>query len=125
MDTITQPIPLEAWHTLLAQRFGADPSGWAFVCPACKDIATGAEFAAALADHPRERNGKPITFHDVLGQECIGRTLGALTMPTERWQGRGCDWVAYGLLPGPIAVEFPDGNIGRAFAPAPEAEATS
>lgn len=105
----------------LRERFGPDPADWAFECPSCGDVATGDDFKAALAEHPRTRRGEPVNAADILGQECIGRTLGALSR--EEYHGRGCDWCAYGLIGGPLGVEMPDGRVVRSFtiAQAPEA----
>jgi hypothetical protein len=97
------------------ERFGDNPLTWAFLCPSCGDEATGQDFRDALAAHPRERKGEPVTASDLLGQECIGRTLGK--------GGRGCDWAAYGLLCGPWEIVMPDGHSAWGFplADAPEA----
>lgn len=48
------------------------------------------------------------------------RHLGALDTPTTHT--RGCDWSAYGLIPGPWTILMPDGQEVPAFplAPAPE-----
>lgn len=105
--------------TELKARFGPNPRDWAFVCPACGDIATGGDFTKALKEHPRERNGLPMVASDILGQECLGRSLGALKGPSGKWKGRGCDWCAYGLIGGPLAVTMPDGNVIRSFEIAP------
>lgn len=114
MTTITH----ETFLSTLRVRFGDDPADWAFTCPACGDVATGADFRAALAEHPRKRRtGEPTTASDVLGQECIGRTLGALTRG--EYTGRGCDWCAYGLIGGPLGVELSDGRVVRSFHIAP------
>lgn len=78
-------------------RFGEDPVGWAFLCPNCGDIATGADFGGV--DIPDRR----------FGQECIGRTV----------EDRGCDWAAYGLIAGPCAVVMPDGEVIFTFRLAP------
>lgn len=83
------------------RRFGTDPWKWAFQCPNCKDIATAGEFVNAGADQNR------------IGQECIGRHLGALDgePTTDSGQSRavrGCDWAAYGLFAGPWFVTVPD-----------------
>lgn len=97
----------------LRRRFGDDPLEWAFVCPQCGDVASAADFREALAAHPRtNRDGSPKTASHLLGQECIGRTLGALTDGSNE---RGCDWCAFGLLPGPLGIEMPDGHIARSF----------
>src|SRR5665811_1536908 len=88
----------------LTERFGPSPYDWAFVCPNCGDIATGADFRTALAEHPRGT----VTASGVMGQQCIGRTLGALSGPASKWKGRGCDWVAGGLFSGPTFVQVDD-----------------
>lgn len=89
-------------------RFGDNPREWAFVCPACGDVANAQDFIDAGADPAR------------LGQECIGRSLGALSGgPTSDGgrarAARGCDWCAYGLFPGPWGVVMPDGREVRSF----------
>jgi len=83
-------------------RFGQDYLAWAFTCPACGDTATFQDFKDAGATADR------------VGQECIGRTLGALTKP-EPTHTRGCDWAAYGLFRGPWKVTLPaaDGKPER------------
>ncbi|MFJ8345089.1 VVA0879 family protein [Streptomyces sp. NPDC094153] len=103
-------------------RFGDDPLKWAFVCPSCGDIANGQEFSEALAEHPRKnRSGEPVIASDIVGQECIGRTLGALTKGHGKYTGRGCDWAAYGLFPGPWEIALPNGRSMHAFPLAPTA----
>lgn len=95
-------------------RFGADPMDWAFRCPNCGDVATIRDFP----DDMRER----------IGQECVGRHLGALEgSGTKDGRGRadrGCNWVAYGLFRGPWIVTMPDGAELASFplADAPVAE---
>lgn len=97
----------------MEQRFGADRKRWAFVCPKCGDIACAQDFIEAGADPNR------------VGQECIGRSLGALDrkQPKDGYHGRGCDWCAYGLLRGPLLVLMPNGHRTASFriAPAPAA----
>jgi hypothetical protein len=81
------------------ERFGEDVMTWAFQCPQCGDVASLGDFKAANADP------------GIAGQECIGRSLGALDRGTKKYKGRGCDWVAYGLLRGPWEIELPaEGN---------------
>lgn len=88
------------------ERFGPDPLDFAFQCPACGDIATIRDFQEA-GDGARA------------GQECIGRLLGAIarTPAGERaaHEGRGCNWAAYGLFPGPWAITMPGGKTVRSF----------
>jgi hypothetical protein len=96
------------------ERFGDNPLTWAFRCPSCGDEATGQDFKDALAAHPRERKGKPITASDLLGLECIGRALGVLDK-RQTYGGRGCDWVAFGLFQGPWEIVMPDGHSAWGF----------
>lgn len=87
------------------KRFGPDPAKWAFRCPSCDDVAVAADFS------PFTKSG---FGSELLGQECIGRHLGALSYKTqEEWKasgGRGCDWAAYGLFHGPWFVKLPNGK---------------
>lgn len=105
-------LTLAEFRAEAAARFGPDPLGWAFECPRCGDVATGADFRGALAAAvvPRQHpDGTPVVFTDVFGQECVGRAagfLGALASDPDR----GCNWAAYGLIPGPWAVLRPDGS---------------
>lgn len=110
MSTMTQ----DQLVAELRRRFGDDPSAWAFVCPRCGDVASAADFRDALEANPRtNRDGTAKTSSHLLGQECIGRTLGALS--ADNYDGRGCDWCAFGLLPGPLAIEMPDGHVASSF----------
>jgi hypothetical protein len=103
-------------------RFGTDPMKWAFICPSCGDIANGTDFREALTANPRKhRSGNEVIASDVVGKECIGRSLGALETSDENWKGRGCTWVAYGLICGPWEVALPDGRSMHAFPLAPAA----
>ncbi|GAA4124634.1 hypothetical protein GCM10022215_32460 [Nocardioides fonticola] len=113
----------ELVDTMIA-RFGRDEDTWSFTCPSCGDRATLVDFRRALAEHPRTRSGTPVAAEDIHGQECIGRTLGALNRTDEsqarlRNQGkaRGCTWAAYGLIPGPNFLIRPDGRRVPMFAP--------
>ncbi|MEU5945112.1 VVA0879 family protein [Micromonospora sp. NPDC047465] len=80
--------------TEAAALFGDDPMKWAFRCPHCGDVATPADF--------KEAGASP----GMAGQECIGRSLGALKKPKPT-NTRGCDWAAYGLFRGPWEVVVP------------------
>ncbi len=84
------------------ERFGDDVLNIAFQCPICGDVATIREFTP-------DNRGRA-------GQECIGRSLGALSVePPAKWDGRGCTFVAYGLIPGPWTVVMDDGHEIRSF----------
>ncbi len=84
------------------ERFGDDVLNIAFQCPVCGDV-------AKIGDFKHEDRGRA-------GQECIGRSLGALLVrPPAKWEGRGCDWAAYGLFSGPWTVVFPDGHEVSSF----------
>lgn len=114
----------------LTRRFGPDPATWSWICPACGDVASIADFREALKNRPRERNGSPVLGDHIAGQECIGRSLGVLETTDESWaekraagEARGCSWVAYGLIPGPSVVLMPGGHELRAFDIAEPAEA--
>lgn len=102
----------------LRARFGDNPLHWAFECPQCHDIATGWDFRHAL-DMYGETNKYA---SDYLGQQCIGRVLGSLSKTREKWEGRGCDWAAFGLFRGPDFAIAPDGTEIPCFpiAPAPD-----
>lgn len=112
-------ITHEEFTKTLVERFGDNPAQWAFVCPSCGDVATGQDFKDALAKHPRTaRSGEPLTASSILGQECIGRTLGALSTSADDWarrrqagEVRGCDWCAFGLFRGPLIVEVDGRDI--------------
>lgn len=96
------------------RRFGDDPLDFAFVCPSCGDVTAIREFREAR--HENHRDGSDCAGHpELAGQECIGRLLGALKGPQKAWKGRGCDWAAYGLIPGPWSVEMPDGRTVSSF----------
>jgi hypothetical protein len=89
------------------ERFGPDAKQWKFRCMNCGDEAAPQDFIDAGADPGRA------------GQECIGRSLGALDTP--KTNTRGCNFVAYGLIPGPWEVVLPVEGDGpersmRAFA---------
>lgn len=84
--------------TEAVDRFGPDPLDIAFRCPACGDVATIREFPET--DRPRA------------GQECIGRSLGALN---GELTDRGCDWAAYGLIRGPWTIALPNGELVYGF----------
>lgn len=93
--------------------FGDDPLDIAFRCPNCGDV-------AAIRDFPEAERGRA-------GQECIGRHRGALDGPPTTDSGRsraerGCDWAAYGLIPGPWEVVLPDGHSIWTFPLAEPAE---
>jgi len=95
--------------------FGDEPLDWAFRCPSCGDVANGHDFQKALADNPRQRkDNSTVIASDVIGQECIGRTLGALGK-TAKYTGRGCNWAAYGLFAGPWAIVLPNGRTAHSF----------
>ena len=107
------------------ERFGDDVANWAFVCPGCLDVATMGDFKAALAKHPRKHHdGSDTIASDIAGQECIGRTLGALKKSDADWTGRGCDWAAYGLFRGPWEIVMPGGHSAWSF-PLAEAPAAT
>lgn len=96
----------------LERRFGQDRTAWAFQCPRCGDVATSTDFSEAM-----RRRAIPGFGSDRLGQECIGRVLGALSRDGQA--ERGCDWAAYGLFRGPEFVILPGGKESPSFPIAP------
>jgi hypothetical protein len=90
-----------------ARRFGPDPLAWSFQCPNCGDV-------AQIKEWPAEHRGRA-------GQECLGRILAALRGSVDR----GCDWTAYGLIPGPWTITRPEGEILRCFPLADPAKETT
>lgn len=108
--------------SLLQDRFGNDPMDWAFQCPQCGDIASGKDFSEALKAKPLTRtDGSKVMASDIFGQQCVGRLLGVLSVPPGEWEGRGCDWSAFGLFRGPVRVTTAEGGEMFCFpvAPAP------
>lgn len=96
-------------------RFGNDPLDWAFRCPGCGDVASGYDFRKALEENPRKnRDSSPTIASDIVGQECIGRALGALSR-TATYTGRGCNWAAYGLFGGPWTIALSNGRTMYGF----------
>jgi hypothetical protein len=89
----------------LTERFGPDPTAWAFICPSCGDVARSGDFKEAMTARGVDGYGS-----DRLGQECIGRWV----------EGRGCDWAAYGLFRGPEFVIMSDGREVASFPIAPK-----
>jgi hypothetical protein len=90
---VSASVSYDEFLSAARERFGNDTKRWAFVCPNCGDRATVQDFIGV---------GK----HGAAGQECIGRSI----------PGRGCNWAAYGLIPGPVEVVMPDGRTVRSFA---------
>lgn len=87
MLDVHRKLAQEEFLAEATERFGPDHWQWKARCPICGDVATLAEFRDAGADP-----GK-------WGQECLGRTLGK--------DVRGCDFAAYGLIPGPWTMVLP------------------
>lgn len=109
--TDSRHLTQDELHDLLVERFGDDPMRWAFRCPQCGDVATGQDMRDALAANPLTRkDGTSLTASDVLGQQCIGRLIGALRVKAEEYSGRGCDWCSFGLFHGPWFVTTPEGK---------------
>ena len=81
-------VTLEAWQREMKEKFPLGSSTVAFICPACKNVATVADFENA-----------GLTSNDA-PQQCLFRT----TEPSR------CDWVAFGLFRGPRIVIAEDGH---------------
>jgi hypothetical protein len=92
--------------TELRIRFGDDTERWASRCPSCSDTSTVADWRQALTDHViTAEDGTRVTEpSQLIGQQCIGRVLGALEGRKDEYTGRGCTRDAYGFFKGPWEV---------------------
>lgn len=90
---------------LARQRFGDNPESWAFMCPKCTDVAVIQDF--------RDAGAPP----EVLGEECVGRYLGALL--DDNYSGRGCGWCAFDEYTGPWIIKLGNGDVYGSFPLAP------
>lgn len=90
-------IKKEEWEKKGIELFGEDRTAWRFVCPSCGHVAS---INDAKEKYPeiKGRGWSPPS-------ECVGRYLKDL----------GCDWCAYGLFHGPLAIETEDGEVIFAF----------
>lgn len=118
---MNEPITQAEWFAQGVQLFGEDILKWRFRCPACKHVASGADYKAAGAQP------------DAMGRECIGRYTLPRKTPDEpkdfiaKQQANGgpCDWAAYGLFGiCPVHVKMDDGKVLAAFEFAPEIDET-
>lgn len=71
-------VKAEDWLKALEDRFGKDPKGWKFICPACSNVQCGQDFIDA---------GK-LDFNGVVYRNCISRYNNASK----------CKWTLGGLL---------------------------
>ena len=97
-------VPLAEWQAEMERRGKLDCK---FLCPACGNVASAADFKRAGASIQRA----PV--------ECIGRVAPAKMANGEYEPGPlgGCDWAAYGLLDLCKAhIEMPDGKVVPVFA---------
>lgn len=91
---------LEQWQAEAVRRFGKDPMGWKFICPACKWIASVQDWKDAGASEGEA------------AISCIGRRK---PIPTQ------CNYAGYGLFRlNPVNVLHEGGNVVQAFDFAPE-----
>lgn len=103
--TTAEYATIEQWREAAVLRFGADPAGWRFVCPACGYVATAREWRAA---------GAP---DEAIAFSCVGRWL-----PTRRdafdKDGPGpCNYAGGGLFAlNPVRITDASTNV-FAFAP--------
>lgn len=91
-------LTLEEFHAEAKRLFPEGSRTIAFQCPSCGDVATVGEF-------------RDLNAGESAGQHCIGRDFGpqsrARQPKSHKYQDRGCDWAAYGLLSGPWEIVFP------------------
>jgi len=87
---------LADWKKEGERRFGKDESEWAFVCPACGNIAKVKDF-----ERFKSKGASP----DSAAETCIGRWTGGRNGPYK------CDWAAFGLFRGPWIVKIDNKEI--------------
>ncbi len=87
---------LADWKKEAEKRFGKDEYEWAFVCPACGNVAKVKDF---------ERFKSEGATPDSAAQTCIGRWTGG------RNGHYKCDWAAFGLFRGPSIVKIDNKEI--------------
>ncbi|MFD2116382.1 VVA0879 family protein [Paenibacillus yanchengensis] len=91
---------LDEWRNEAMERFGEKTSQWKFTCPRCQNSQSPQDFVDAGIAQQEAAN--------MSYQQCIGRKV----------TGKGCDWVAYGLLgtlgQGRVVVA-PDGREVEVF----------
>lgn len=84
---------LDDWQKEMKTLFPGGSETVAFVCPACKNVATVGDFKAA----GQSENAAP--------QQCFFRDA----------DPKRCDWAAFGLFRGPRIIEMPDGEETPVF----------
>lgn len=92
------------WRAKGAELFGPDEKAWRFRCPSCNEVMSVERAKAEVPEHYHaalrggepcpSRPGKLTAGWDVTA-ECIGRYV----------PGFGCNWCAYGLFSGPLAID--------------------
>lgn len=94
------------WTAAGTDRFGSDKTRWAFVCPACKHIATVQDYVDT---------GAP---EGAIGFSCIGRYQAQVPRDAFLEKGPGpCNYAGGGLFRlNPVTVEMPDGVEHHVFA---------
>ena len=72
MSTTPRTITLAQLHAEAAARYGPRQSGWAYQCPACGDVSTGADVMWDLSQEPAAcAQGHRLTAAQVLARWCL------------------------------------------------------
>lgn len=72
VETMTRTITLAHYHAKATARFGPRQVDWAYRCPKCGDVATGADVMWALSQEPVEcAQGHRLTASQVLARLCL------------------------------------------------------
>ena len=106
----TKKYTLAEWRAEAVHRFGSDPVGWKFVCPACGNVQCADDFISINCKRvPIGDRETPFPVKDpenTAYRECIGRY--------DKGAG-GCDYAAFGLISSDIEVILPDGGSVHVF----------
>jgi hypothetical protein len=106
-------IPFDEFNALLKAQGVSGRMHYAFKCPMCATVQSGADFVKA---------GFP-EWETKLGFSCIGRVTGA-PAPRKEPDGKPCNWTLGGLFRmHKLEVTTPDGKVHFTFEPATPEEA--
>ena len=84
-------ITVEDWRKEAVRRFGPNPMTWAFECPICHHVQTGADFVKIGANSQS-------AYQECIGRQMEGRASGLGTKPGKNGELSPCDYAAFGLF---------------------------
>lgn len=102
----TSATEFVAWEAEAIRRFGASSKAWQFVCPACGQVQSMADFESLGLDR------------NLAYQECLGRHQSKMGLAAPMNIRRPCNYTSSGMLNlNPSTVIHPGtGNVVRVFA---------